>query len=320
MWVAVYFAIVVVLAVGTYVWFAVSAIASSDAAWPWIVAFPFVYAAVPLFFTCLWMFFGWLWRVKAPPEVAMTSAELIRYFFAEYAALFAAPKMILYALVARDPPPARATCPVLLLHGIGCNAGVWTDMRAYLRSSGIGPVYAMSYGPPFITIPATAPQIAEKISQIERDTGATQVVIVAHSMGGLVARSYIRAYGPKHVRRLISIGSPYAGSMHAWLMSGASLADMRPGSPYLAALAKPTEDELAVPTVSIWSWHDSMVTPQDSSRLPYGQNVVVAKIAHNALIGDATVQRRVAEEITNACADVTNVFLSSTGQRRSVPA
>jgi pimeloyl-ACP methyl ester carboxylesterase len=320
MWVAIYFAIVVVLAVGAYVWFAVGAIAGGGAAWPWIVAFPFAYAAVPLLFTCLWMFFGWLWRVKAPAGVAMTLRERVRYFLAEFASLFVAPKMILYALVARDPLPARATCPVLLLHGIGCNAGVWTSMRAYLRRAGIGPVYAMSYGPPFVSIPTTAPQIAAKIAQVERDTGATQVVIVAHSMGGLVARSYVRAYGRSHVRRLISIGTPYAGSMHAWLMSGAALADMRPGSPYLATLAKPTADELAVPTVSIWSWHDSMVTPQDSSRLPYGQNVVLAKIAHNALIGDPTVQRRVAEEITNACADVTNVSLSSAGRRPSVPA
>jgi triacylglycerol esterase/lipase EstA (alpha/beta hydrolase family) len=303
MWVAIYFAIVVVLAVGAYAWFAIGAIAGGGAAWPWIVAFPFVYAAVPLFFTCVWMFFGWLWRAKAPADVAMTPGERIRYFLAEYASLFAAPKMILYALLAPDPPPARATCPVLLLHGIGCNAGVWTGMRAYLARAGIAPVYAMSYGPPFITIPATAPQIADKIAQIERDTGAPQVVIVAHSMGGLVARSYIRAYGPSHVRRLVSIGTPYAGSMHAWLMSGASLADMRPGSPYLAALAQPTAEERAVPTVSIWSWHDSMVTPQDSSRLPYGQNVVLAKIAHNALIGDSGVQRLVAEEIRNARAE-----------------
>jgi triacylglycerol esterase/lipase EstA (alpha/beta hydrolase family) len=175
-------------------------------------------------------------------------------------------------------------------------------MRAFLARQGVGPVYAMSYGPPFITIPATAPQIADKIARIERDTGASQVVIVAHSMGGLVTRSYIRAFGPSRVRRLVTIGTPYAGSMHAWLMSGASLADMRPGSPYLASLAQPTEEEKSVPTVSIWSWHDSMVTPQDSSRLPYGENVVLAKIAHNALIGDPGVQRLVAEEIRKACA------------------
>jgi pimeloyl-ACP methyl ester carboxylesterase len=311
MWVAVYFAIIVVAAVGAYAWFAVNAIAHGGAVWPWIVAFPFAYAAVPLLFTCFWMFFAWLWRVKSPAGVAMSWRERVRYFLAEYACLFAAPKMILYALLVPDPAPAPASCPVLLLHGIGCNGGVWTGMRASLARRGIAPVYAMSYGPPFIPIASTAPQIADKIAQIERDTGASQVVMVAHSMGGLVARSYIRAFGPSRVRRLVTIGTPFAGSMHAWLMSGASLADMRPGSPYLAALAQPTADEQAVPTVSIWSWHDSMVTPQDSSQLPYGQNVVLAKVAHNALIADAGVQRRVANEISSACARPTNVSPSS---------
>ena len=302
MWVAVNFAIVVLAAVGAYAWLALSAIADGGEAWRWVVAFPFVYAAVPLLFTCVWMFFGWLWREPAPPELRMTLAERVRFFFAEYASLFAAPKMIAYALIARDPLPAPARCPVLLLHGIGCNGGVWTGMRAFLEREGIGPVYAMSYGPPFIAIPTTAPQIAAKIAQIERDTGASRVVIVAHSMGGLVARSYLRAHGPSHVKRLVTIGTPYAGSMHAGLMSGASLVDMRPGSPYLAALAQPTDSERAVPTVSIWSWHDTMVTPQGSSRLPYGENVVLAKVAHNALISDRGVQRLVAEEIRKACA------------------
>jgi pimeloyl-ACP methyl ester carboxylesterase len=319
MWVAIYLAVVVAAALGVYAWFAANAVANGGAAWRWIAALPFAYAAVPLFFTCFWMFFGWLWRTKAPAGVAMTWPERVRYFLAEYACLFAAPKMILYALLAPDPPPAPATCPVLLLHGIGCNAGVWTGMRASLARLGIAPVYAMSYGPPFIPIPETAPQIAAKIAQVLRDTGASQVILVAHSMGGLVARSYLRAFGPARVRRLVTIGTPHAGSMHAWLMSGASLADMRPGSPYLAALAQPTADERAVPTVSIWSWHDSMVTPQDSARLPYGENVVLAKIAHNALIADEGVQRRVAEEISNACAFATNVSPSSAVRRPSAP-
>src|SRR5215207_5136292 len=106
MWVAVYFGIFVAASVGAYAWFAANAIASGGALWRWIVALPFVYAAVPLFFTCLWMFFGWLWRVKAPPAVAMTPRERVRFFLAEYASLCAAPKMIAYATIARDPPPA----------------------------------------------------------------------------------------------------------------------------------------------------------------------------------------------------------------------
>lgn len=302
MWVAVYFAVVVAVAVGAYAAAAAYSVAHGGEAWRWIAGFPLAYAAVPLFFTCFWMFFGWLWRAKRPAGIGMTLAERVRFFAAEYASLFVAPRMIAFRRVAPDPPPAKAACPVLLVHGIGCNAGVWSDMRAFLVAQGLGPVYAMSYGPPFDTIPSFAPQVAEKLEQIGRDTGASQVVVVAHSMGGLVMRSYIRAYGPDRIRRLVTLGTPFAGSMHAWLMSGASLADMRPGSPYLASLATPTDAEKAVSTVSVWSWHDTMVTPQDSSRLPYGENVELSKVAHNALLGDAGVQRRVAEEIRKACA------------------
>ena len=69
-------------------------------------------------------------------------------------------------------------------------------------------------------------------------------------------------------------------------MSGASLADMRPGSAWLAALAQPVDDEQAVPTVSIWSWHDSMVAPQDFVAPAYGENIVLGEVAHNAMLGD----------------------------------
>ena len=82
--------------------------------------------------------------------------------------------------------------------------------------------------------------------------------------------------------------------MHAWLMSGTSLAEMRPGSAYLAALAQPDENEAACPIVSLWSWHDSMVTPQTSSRLAWAENIVLDGVAHNALLGDRDVQRAVA--------------------------
>jgi triacylglycerol esterase/lipase EstA (alpha/beta hydrolase family) len=217
------------------------------------------------------------------------------------------------------PAPAPAQLPVLLLHGVGCNAAVWTSMRRYLDAEGLGPVYALSYGPPFAPIETFAPQVADKIAQIEKDTGARKVVIVGHSMGGLVARSYLRRYGGAHVRRLVTIGTPHEGSRHAHLMSGSSIADMRPGSDYLAALRRPHDNEAGVPIVSLWSWHDSMVTPQTSSRLPGADNIVLSGVAHNAMLGDAEVKRRVADEIRKARSGraPTNESLASTARTPS---
>lgn len=63
-----------------------------------------------------------------------------------------------------------------------------------------------------------------KIDEIKRDTGVSKVDIVAHSMGGLVARSYIQsdAYANRRdVDRLIMLGTPNLGSTNAyWLMGG----------------------------------------------------------------------------------------------------
>jgi len=300
MWVAIAFAILVAAGLGAYVAWAAYAVGNGAALWPFVVGLPFAYLAFPLFFTTIWMFFGWWWRSPRPADATLTLAESAGLYWEEFRSIAQAPKMIFYALLMRDPPPAKASLPVLLLHGIGCNAAVWTSMRRYLEREGLGPVYALSYGPPFASIETFAPQVAAKIAQIERDTGATQVVVVGHSMGGLVARTYIRRYGGAHVRRLITLGTPHAGSRHAWLMSGDSLAEMRPGSAYLAGLKDRDDNEAGVPIVSLWSWHDSMVTPQTSSRVDWADNIVIDGVAHNALLGDVTVQRYVASEIRKA--------------------
>lgn len=305
MWIAIYFGTAVAVGTLGYLAWAMHAVAKGGAWWPWLVGYPFAYLVFPLFFTTLWMFFGWRWRSARPAALELGFAARAKMFFHEFLSLAQAPKMIFPALLMPDPPPAPAVLPVLLLHGIGCNAAVWTTMRRHLDAQGLGPVYALSYGPPFAAIETFAVQVADKIAQIERDTGATQVVIVGHSMGGLVARSYLREYGSAHVRRLVTIGTPFAGSRHAWLMSGAPLAQMRPGSDYLAGLSTLHERERGVPIVSIWSWHDSMVTPQTSSRLG-DADIVLAGIAHNALLGDPTVMARVADEIRVARAATTS--------------
>jgi triacylglycerol esterase/lipase EstA (alpha/beta hydrolase family) len=229
--------------------------------------------------------------------------------------------MIGYRWLMPDPAPAPATLPVLLLHGVGCNAGVWIALRRYLDAHDLGPVYALSYGPPLAAIDAFAPQVTARIAQIAAATGAARVVLVGHSMGGLVARAYLRRYGGGQVARLVTLGTPHAGSMHAWMMAGSAMADMRPGSAFLTRLNASPDHVHGVPVVSLWSWHDSMVTPQTSSRLSWAKNIVLAGVAHNALLNDPQVWRHVAEEIRKSRATPpTSESPASAGQRPSAPA
>jgi triacylglycerol esterase/lipase EstA (alpha/beta hydrolase family) len=173
---------------------------------------------------------------------------------------------------------------------------VWHPFRRYLDAHGIGPVYALSYGPPLGSIEDFADQLAAKIDAIRAATGAAKVIVVAHSMGGLVARAHLRKYGGGKVARLITIGTPHEGSVHAYLFPGVALSQLRPGSTWLGALGAPEGDGLP-PIVSLWSWHDTMVVPQTSSRISFGENIELAGVAHNALLTDPLVFAQVAEEI-----------------------
>jgi pimeloyl-ACP methyl ester carboxylesterase len=101
--------------------------------------------------------------------------------------------------------------------------------------------------------------------------------------------------------RVITIGTPHAGSAHAWIFPGVSLAQLRPGNPWLAALPVPAADA-SPPFVSLWSWHDSMVAPQTSARLENARNVELAGIGHNALLTDPEVATRVIEELKRSSA------------------
>jgi triacylglycerol esterase/lipase EstA (alpha/beta hydrolase family) len=301
MWTAIFLGIFALAMLSLYGGWALYAVAHGAAIWPFVVGLPFAYLAFPLVFTCVWMALGRWLRAPRPGDVELTPGQRVRLFWDEFVSLAqSTPKMILYKVLVRDPPAAPAVLPVLLLHGVGCNAGVWTGLRRHLEEQALGPVYALSYGPPLAAIDSFAPQVAAKIAQIRAATGAAQVVLVCHSMGGLVARAYLRKYGGAEVRRLITVGTPHAGSMHAWMMNGMALADMRPHSRFLADINASADHVDGVPVVSLWSWHDSMVTPQTSSHLEWAENVVFAGIAHNALLNDRRVWRAVAAEIAKA--------------------
>jgi hypothetical protein len=54
-------------------------------------------------------------------------------------------------------------------------------------------------------------RLKEIIEEVNLETGAEKVVIIAHSMGGLVSREYLMLFGEESVDKLITIASPHNG-------------------------------------------------------------------------------------------------------------
>ena len=170
--------------------------------------------------------------------------------------------------------------PLLLVHGYGCSRGVWWRLRSRLEAAGYI-VSTVSLTPPYTHIGKLVPLLQQRIEETCRTTGAERVVLVAHSMSGLVCRSYLSRFGAARVERLVTIASPHAGSELARLGIGANAREMEPGSRWLAELAA---EPLHVPAVSLRTPHDNYVMPQDNQRLPGARDVELPGIGHLAVL------------------------------------
>jgi triacylglycerol esterase/lipase EstA (alpha/beta hydrolase family) len=287
------------IAGGAAYWsWATDGIANGAPAWWFVVGAPIAYLLPVVGLVALWFALSWIWRTPRPPQARLGIAGSLRLFTNEVLAVAGSwPAMALHRLFMHDPVPAPARRPVILVHGVLVNDGVWFSFRRRLAGLGIGPVYTINLSPPYAGIDHFARQLSARIEAVCAATGAERVALVCHSMGGLVARAYLREVGSKRFECVVTIGTPHHGSVLAWMWVGRALAQMRPGNAWLAELNRQEAEPFAVPLTSIWSRHDSMVAPQASSDLAGANNVAIPGIGHNALLTDRQVVDRVARDL-----------------------
>ncbi len=170
--------------------------------------------------------------------------------------------------------------PILLVHGYGCSRGIWWRIRRDLEAAG-HTVASVSLYPPYTSIGKLVPQLATRIDEVCAATGAQQVILIAHSMGGLVCRSYLSRHGISRVEQLITLATPHQGSELARIGLGQNAREMEPGSKWLRDLAaEPTR----VPITSIRTCHDNYVMPQDYQRLAGAKDIELPGIGHLAML------------------------------------
>jgi len=195
-----------------------------------------------------------------------------------------------------------AGMPVLLVHGYGCNSGYWVHLSARLRRAGISHL-ALDLEPIGGSIDQYAERLHAALERLCQAAGSPRAIIVAHSMGGLASRAYLRRFGAARVARVITLGTPHHGTALANLGPGVNAREMQLGSPWLAALAAAETAETRALFVSLWSHHDNIVAPQDSSFLPGARNIAFSGIGHVALGADARILRVVLDEIDSIAAE-----------------
>ena len=122
-------------------------------------------------------------------------------------------------------------------------------------------------------------------------------------MGGLAARAWMRRYGSARVARVITLGTPHHGTALARFGPGANAVQMRREGPWLRDLAASEGPDVRARIVSIYTHHDNIVAPQDSSVLPGARNIAFGGVGHVALGSNPRVLAEVLQLLRELRAD-----------------
>lgn len=182
--------------------------------------------------------------------------------------------------------PAIARNPVLLIHGLTDTSQKMWQIADYLASLGCE-VLTLDLRPNNgdANLEVLAAQVA---ATIERSFPSHQQIdLVGFSMGGLVGRYYLqRLGGIDRVQRFITISSPHQGTLAAYFSLRPGCVQMRPDSSFIDDLRRDVDVLDRLNVTSIWTPFDLMILPPDSSRLGFGEDVVLPIAAHPLMVSD----------------------------------
>lgn len=255
-----------------------------------------VYLAVPLAVAVGGTAINLVIRGVRPPW----SREWLSAILREWMAMALVPWLLL--LGALELPPARATPtsglrhpPVILVPGYGLNRGTFIFLAIYLRRRGWPWVWGLNNRPHSASVETYVDRLAQRVQQVLAATGATRVDLVGHSMGGAIAALYIHERGgAEHVRRLVTLGTPWRGTAIHVLGMRRQARDLAPDSSVIARI-----QHVEVPITGVWSPDDFIVIPVQNAVPPQGRAVEIASTGHLQMLLSARVFRAVAAALAS---------------------
>ncbi len=188
--------------------------------------------------------------------------------------------------------------PLLLVHGYLHPSAVWIHLMHRLQKAGFGPIYTLKMGNPFDSIAEYAERLSEKAFQIFNETKNPNLILIGHSMGGLVSAYYATKLDEKDlVTHVITIGSPLKGTDVAKIGIGKCTNEMTFHSDFTEELVKEMQKEKKVKFFHIGSKTDQLVIPYTSSFVieEPSRSLLLEGVGHIGLLFSRKVAKKIME-------------------------
>jgi triacylglycerol esterase/lipase EstA (alpha/beta hydrolase family) len=126
--------------------------------------------------------------------------------------------------------------------------------------------------------------LAKKIDELRIRSNVDKVVLVGHSMGGIIARNYVQNRGgAANVIGIVTLGTPHHGSKLAPFAISKHGKNLLPNSDFLLkfnSVEWPPETK----AISIYSRYDNIVLPAVSAKMAGSEVIELDGMGHNALL------------------------------------
>ena len=175
------------------------------------------------------------------------------------------------------PERRRDLHTLVFVHGLGATRASFFPLQTYLAWQGLDRQLAYNYRSRGASIEGLGIELKRRIDD---QVKGGRITLVAHSMGGLVARVYLQMLGgDRRVDRLITLGTPHGGSHATAWVPTPLVSQLKPGGPFLEHL-NGLPPPKGVEVLSIGASEDLMVLPADNSFCAFGEHHLLAGRGH----------------------------------------
>ncbi|MGB3376737.1 MAG: alpha/beta hydrolase [Microbacterium sp.] len=155
--------------------------------------------------------------------------------------------------------------PILVLPGI---YETWRFMEPVIRSvHGLGhPIHVVDVLRRNL---GTVPEIADGVGRYLAERDLVDVVLLAHSKGGLAGKLAMMGPEARRIRGMLAVATPFGGSRYARLMLPRTLRALSPRDPSIVSLAGQRDVNARI--VSVYADFDPHIP--EGSELPGARNI-----------------------------------------------